>query len=1191
MDDASPAAIEVHQWKDLDLSAGGRILIEASAGTGKTWTIAVLYLRLLLERGLSPRQIVVATFSEAAAQELRERIRQRVQQALRWASTPDEPVDDEANSWLRERWVDESPPSRDLASLQLAVSELDGAPIGTLHSLCQRILSDYPFETGSQFVSGELISGDSLLAECARDLLRKLVAGDDASAPPSLKELNKRLNILFRPSVNVRVPDPAAARKALPNRAAESLRALAEEKPIFKRTPTGRTSTTLCNALGQLADWLDDGSVVISESNRKHLAERNALVLAEALPELERREEWHLLTQAVDAHDVCQQADQLREWAGQRNLATRWRDERLAARNQLTFDSLLTRANAALQRNPVLADKLLDAWPVALIDELQDTDALQYGVLDRIYRDGDDAARGLLVMIGDPKQAIYSFRGGDIDTYERAAGSAEQRLALEVNRRSDPRLVEATNQFYSLCGPDLSARTPHAIQYRAVKDAGPAPKYLVGGQIISQPLQLHYLKDEREEAGQPGRRSACLDACANQIAGMLASAEHTLDGAPLRPGHIAVLLPTATDIARLRRLLLERGVPCVGSGKSNVFDSDWASEIQLLLHAVRHPHSAPAVRAALSTRLLGFDFGALQEMQVDATAFAQQMELFEALKMLWNEAGVLAVIREIVSKATPRLLACPDGERWLTDLRHLGELIQEAEMQMHGPEQLLAWLASERNGTNGPDDAEGRQLRMESDAHRVRLMTLHASKGLEFPVVFLPMMWNHVHMATLDSINLLPDPAGGRMVGFGAKAQRVYRESGQDERFRVLYVALTRAKHACHVYVMDPTRPAKAGAKAPLPDPERSALDASIERMLRVDPDWQPPDLRQSALQWSEGWPWQHPGRLELGDQEGLRHVRPMPAVTYADERMHSFSSLKHGRVVGLVETAAVDEAGASADKIGSEDSVADQEIVAAPAAPPSPELAELAWIAGAEFGNALHQVLEKRRVDQPISAQHELIDTALRDFGVRLGDMPRQESVARIARRVQAALDADLGGGIRLGDLPARALRAEMGFYYPLRGTSVAALRGACEAYGIGFPEGPSHELEGLMHGKIDLVFEHKGRFHVLDYKGNRLGDRSTGGTLADYAPLALDKQMQDQSYDLQALLYTVALDRFLRGRIDGYDRNLHLGETIYLFVRAAGLAPQAGIWRQRFDDRLLDAVDAALGGKPERVSAEVAA
>ena len=1183
MTDAMPTPIEVQHWTELDLADGGRILIEASAGTGKTWTIAVLYLRLLLQRRLSPRQIVVATFTEPAAQELRERIRQRVQQALRWASAPGETVDeDEALAWLRTRWAGEASPGKDWQALQLAVSELDGAPIGTLHSLCQRILSDYPFETGSQFVSGELVSGDSMLAECARDLLRNLAVGDATSPPPALKELSKRLNVLFRPSVSVRTQDPSEARRDFPANAAALLRALAAEKSIFTLTEgTGVPTKTLSNALTSLVAWVEDESLSISVTHWKSLLAKESLVLAESLPHLEQREDWRLVDQAMDAYESVQNSGQLQEWGRERVLAMQWRDERLAARNQLTFDSLLTRANAAIERNPILANQLLEAWPVALVDEFQDTDALQYGVLDRIYQHGDGGSRGLLVMIGDPKQAIYGFRGGDIDTYERAAGSAGQRLALDVNRRADPRLVAATNAFYSLCGSDLSARSPHAIQYRPVRDADPAPRYLVDGQVVQAPLQLHY-RGSNDLAGQPARKAASLEACANQIAEMLGSGRHMLEGAPLRPGHIAVLLPTAGDIASLRSLLIERGVPCVGSGKSNVFDSEWASELQLLLHAARHPHSAPAVRAALATRLMGLDFGALQALQVDASAFSQQVQVFEDLQRRWHEAGVLAVIRDVIARATPRLLATPEGERWLTDLRHLGELIQDAEMELHGPEQLLAWLASERSGANGPEESERRQLRMESDAHRVRLMTLHASKGLEFPVVFLPMMWNHAHMPTLDTINLIADPDGGRRVAFGSKAQRAYRQSGQDERFRVLYVALTRAKHACHVYVMDPERPANARTKSPLADPERSALDASIERLRRATVDgasW------PSALGWSEGWPWQHTGPLDFPDEPFSREVRPMPASPVANERMHSFSSLRNGRALRVVETAASDEV--LAGEAGVPDEDADDEFSAASPSsePASPDLAELAFVAGAEFGNALHQVFEKRRVGQPMSAQLALVDESLRDFGVRLGDLPRAESVARIGRRIQAALDADVGGGLRLGELPARALRAEMGFYYPLRGTSVSALRNACEAHGIRFPQGPLSVLEGLMHGKIDLVFEHAGRFHVLDYKGNRLGDRASGGTLADYAPGALGRVMKEENYDLQALLYTVALDRFLRQRVRGYDRDVHLGETIYLFVRAAGLAPGAGVWRHRFDDRLLDAVDEALAGNADRL------
>ena len=245
------------------------------------------------------------------------------------------------------------------------------------------------------------------------------------------------------------------------------------------------------------------------------------------------------------------------------------------------------------------------------------------------------------------------------------------------------------------------------------------------------------------------------------------------------------------------------------------------------------------------------------------------------------------------------------------------------------------------------------------------------------------------------------------------------------------------------------------------------------------------------------------------------------------------------------------------------------------------PELLALSAVRGPDFGNALHGIFEHRRIDTPLSAQAEFVRRCLLDSGVRSRDVPIDALVPLLAERVQASLDADLGGGLRLVAVPTQCMRAEMEFHFALDDVSIRALRAACAAHGEPalVPSIALSRINGLMTGKIDLVFQHAGRFHVLDYKGNWLGSR-----LADYAPDALRRAMDAHHYRFQALLYTVAVDRYLRQRVPGYARAEHLGDALYLFVRAVGLAPDAGVWRQRFDDALIDAVDGALA---QRVSA----
>lgn len=1175
-------------WTALDLASPGRTLVEASAGTGKTWTIAVLYLRLLLERGLSPRQIVVTTFTDAAAQELRERLRSK----LVWAELAAEAWLDQGEqhdaapdrAWLQSRWRDNRDQAeRDRIALALARAELDMAPVGTLHSLCRRVLGDYPFESGSGFALGELVSSDALLDEWSADLWRTLQQGEVGSSatPESLGALRRLLKAYLQPGVVLWSPDADTIEAMLPMAQADVLETFAANTANFLSR-----RTALKNALIVLASWLRDHSQDIKDSTLGNLLAAQANAHDQLQPQVLAGDEGQrILALAVRAALVLGYATQREHvcaWQSWLAQVHAWREQRLAARGQLSFDELIARVGAALRRpDSSLAERLHDAWPVALVDEFQDTDGQQYDILQAIYSDPDGGARGRLVMIGDPKQAIYRFRGGDIHTYLRAAKAANQTLRLDTNYRSSRTLVAAVNQFYATVGPVLSARDDAPIRYEPVhasarRDSEP---YTVDGAAVAQPLQLH-LKTQYP-GPVPARSRMALEACARQIAELLQSGTHRFGEAPVQPGDIAVLLPGNQDINDLRAMLQALGVPCVGAGRSSVFELDAARELQIVLYAIEHAGDEGAVRAGLATRLYGMNYSALKALREQPEAWLDYEQQFSGWRARWQHEGVLAVIGALIERAAPMLLATDEGERTLTDLRHLGELLQAQSEQLHGPEQLLAWMTRQREGDSaGGEAADEQQLRIESDAHRVRLMTLHASKGLEFPIVFLPLMWDHTRN-TRDTIAVLDEPLiGRRVIGFGAAAKARYDEDGQDERFRVLYVALTRAIHACHVYVLPPDRPATATIKkdgqpvAPLRDPARAPLDASIERLQVRQVTGVDLVDKAPQLGWlPDEWPW-HAARMYMDVQTPeMRVALPLPP-THPDERVYSFSTLTRSAYTGALEDAAASDESPIADSgvDGLEAVLTESE---APA--PHPELQALASIRGADIGNALHAMFENRVIGEPMEHQLELIGRCLRDFGVPLEERERPTLIRRLARRLQDTLDASLLPGLRLGAVAPEHQLAEMEFHYLLDGASMAALRDACARHGEPelVPFTTLNRLRGRMTGKIDLILEHAGRFHVLDYKSNWLGEHLDG-----YMPGALGAAMDAHQYRFQALLYTVAVDRMLRQRLPGYRRAEHLGEALYLFVRAVGLAPEAGIWRHRFDNALIEAADAALAG-----------
>ncbi|MEO8010822.1 MAG: UvrD-helicase domain-containing protein, partial [Dokdonella sp.] len=471
-------------WTELSLHAGGRSLIEASAGTGKTWAISVLYLRLLLEQEFNPKQVVVTTFTDAAAQELRERIRERLSWAEQLATralaadadaSPPKPD----GQWLQGRWrdVDDEAfdPVRinaDLNRLRLASAELDLAPIGTLHSLCRKVLTDYPFESGSTFDLGDMVSTNSLMQECARDLWRRLQqgeqspAGDDHSAyaPERLQDLHTRLKAYLSPGVTLQVPDEKSLQTSLTEECAARIEAFASNTDMYALTEKGNRKKTLSNALSSLVAWIRDPKQTVSDAHRKTLTKLQAEFKPEYWEQLHAGPQVGLLKQVLSTWDQLASVAEARIWKKWIETARASNQKRLATAGQLTFDELIERVYRALPKGgSVLADRLFDAWPVAMVDEFQDTDAQQYAILDRIYRGADGADRGRLVMIGDPKQAIYRFRGGDIDAYLEARKSATSTLTLDTNFRSSRPLVAAFNAFYARAGETLSSNAAHEI--------------------------------------------------------------------------------------------------------------------------------------------------------------------------------------------------------------------------------------------------------------------------------------------------------------------------------------------------------------------------------------------------------------------------------------------------------------------------------------------------------------------------------------------------------------------------------------------------------------------------------------------------------------------------------------------------------------------------------------------------------
>ncbi len=1188
------------QWQQMPLQ--GRVLIEASAGTGKTWNIGLIYLRLLLERELRVEQILVTTFTDAAAQELRERLRRRLVEAERWlgdsAQQARQPEEDSLEDYLKAKFSTNVAPA--LRRIQIARTDFDRAPIATFHALCQRIQRDFPLQSSAAISADKLLDERALLQECVEDFWRRryldhAVDGTEFDTVVRFgpQGLMRDLGSLLTRRDLVVAADGAAdlGRQVaqLSTRASiAELRRLGSDKSLY-----AARKHALKDRFSAIADILQAGVDVQSQLDKKldkcfdvqYLLEQQAAGAPISLVE-------HALVRALQTLRAAFSVS--RNFARGQVLvaaAAYCRQEiprRARQRDAQTFSMLIDNVHARLYSaagDAALADSLFKAFPAALIDEFQDTDRRQFEIFDRIYRNGEKQSRGTLVMIGDPKQAIYAFRGGDIAAYLRASEQVDVRYSLGVNHRSSAALITAINALYAHTGGGFD---DPRIRYRQVQASARNNEtaYALAGVPVATPMSLHRFRGGAVNAkGEPlstlvELEKLALKDCADRIVALLNDARRTIGGRRVSPGDIAVLVPTNAQIAELRRLLSARDVPCVGSGRASVFDSEIARDLDLVLFAVVNADDDRAVRGALSTRLLGAKFADFLHWQDDVQQFERELERFANWRELCRTRGILALIESLLSYRGAWLLTTADGERAITDLRHLGELLADEEGTLHGLAELYAWFSSMRRegASDGDSDAaEGRQLRIESDARRVQLLTLHASKGLEFPIVFLPLAWRISAQHTPNVLHFHDDDERGCIdlgsARFTDHRARHFREDLQ-ERLRQFYVAATRAKYALHVYWVD------RGA-VQLTD-ENAWNVAAIDLLIGQVQDGIGADNGEAGLHtlaaMLDGFRIEEafsPAFAKYHAPDPSRAPRlartPLPALR-AFQWLHSFSGL-------IRQARAIDGASGLADPVAAE-FVADVDDIDLDRADEAddPRLLALYPLRGPRFGDAVHNILEQAQTGPLWPQQRALLAAQLTAQALRIRHEPAVEPLELVGRLVDRVRAADLGEGVRLDSLPVSARVAEFEFQFPVQRVSVARLRALCSEHGLAdvVPAAlHSVTLNGMLTGFADLVFVHAGRYHVMDYKTNWLGAR-----LSDYAGEALDAAMAEHHYDLQALIYTLALHRYLQQRLDGYTPERHLGESWYLFLRGVGLQPGLGVWRRQWPAGLILALDNAFAG-----------
>ena len=1192
--------------------------IEASAGTGKTWNICGLYLRLLLEKRLEVQRILVVTFTNAATAELRERIRQRIVDTLAWLRAEQAGEAPTGGDDFVERLVRGAREQHGLASadmiarLALAQATFDEASIFTIHGFCQRALADTPF-TAQMPLEMELVQSDAdWVAEAANDFWRRRIAADDLDAalaghlvaskdsPTVFAALLKRH--LSKPLAHAAWPDDLDAARALPVDDITSTHDVARDLWLAQREAIEELlQRSLGGALSAVSYKADTLRTAIASWDELLHGDDGLAALALAGPKLDllgaaRLAKGTKSKQVTPQHEFFDVAQRLLDLRGQAAQALAYarlrllrqlldegaRAQREAKRRQrvIAFDDMLFNLHDRLVNgDPLLAGELKKRFPAALIDEFQDTDPLQFSIFRTIYTapTDDTLSAAPLFFVGDPKQAIYSFRNADLHTYLEAGAHAVARYSLGENQRSTEPLIRALNALFTA---NQRAFMMDGLDYQQVAFGRKPRQAFTDTSAPRAALQVWTLPpaDDGEPIFQQEATAAVVAATADEIARLLAAADRgevTLGDAPkarkLEAGDIAVLVRSNAQGSRIRQALTVRGVGSVELSQASVFRSSDAEELDRVLTAILEPARERTLKAALSTGLMGADAATILALASDESALLDAVQRFAGWRDIWLQRGVGFMLRQWLAAdhVAGRLLARPDGERRLTNLLHLVECLHEAGERHAAPDTLLRWFQQQRLA---PDADDATQLRLESDQNLVQIVTIHKSKGLEYPVVFCPFLWSAARGGRPDKLTgkAYHDEQGRTVIDYGHDFRDDARQDAiklrlrleeSAETLRLVYVALTRAVHRCVLV---------AGCyRSKGRTPSSTASTRSLLNWLVAGDGLSPQDwfehkngvpaidaAWQALAQRSDGAIVVEP--LPRGDLVALAARRPSPdtlaalpppATLPGGWRIGSFSAIAHG--------AAHDRSGVDHDLRAVDKPVTAALAEAAPLRPDDDD--PLAFPRGPAAGEAIHLAFENIDFTEPAGWPAAIADALhlLRAMGEpeAAGDAaPRARMLARL---LEGTLGTPLPLGtaqpLRLCELPRARRLVELEFHLPSHRFDALSLNTLLEAHGYAMPRLSFATLRGFLKGFIDLVFEHEGRFFILDWKSNHLGD-----TPAHYGQAAMAAAMSEQGYHLQYLLYLVALDRYLRLRLPDYDPGRHLGGAVYLFVR--GVRPD---WR----------------------------
>jgi exodeoxyribonuclease V beta subunit len=1185
-------------------------LIEASAGTGKTYAIAALYLRLILEQGLSVQQILVVTYTKAATAELKDRIRGRIRDALLVLETDAESEDPFLRDLLAKiRALGET----DIAvnRLTLALQGFDEAAVFTIHGFCQRVLTENAFESRETFDAEIMTDQNGLISSIAEDYWRVHCSGVSPLFATYLLGNSKKFSLkvlcsLAKSLMNHREAVVEPQGDVPDTRELESEYVHTFKKARFQWEGGRKKVREILFGHQALK-----GTAYKEKTVSSLLEQLEAMFAGE--PTMNVPEKFELVTQSFicstkgckkkfepPEHSFFIACDSLLEIlekllvafrnrivllkAGFAAYLTRELAERKQTRNVYGYDDMLLRVRTVLKDgNSVLQNTVRSTYAAALIDEFQDTDPVQYDIFSTLFQTDSH----VLFLIGDPKQAIYGFRGADIFTYMQAANRVDRTYTMDTNWRSEAGLLDAVNQVFN------RMTNPFVFKQIGFEPVRPAPEARGGLDIqpgvkdfflsefsdrqdladactraADSPLHLWFLDKEilapesdkdtpKETAAKSLARGIAAEASRLVRMGRQGLVTVGKDHEPVEPRHLAVLVRTNRQAVMVQKAMNGCDLPSVIAGSGNVFHTDEALELFRVMEGVAECGMPSRIKSALATRMFGFDASMIDGLESDEEEWDRVLTDFVAMREEWSKHGFMGFFPAMMSRwnVRPRLLSMEGGERMLTNVLHLMEILhaaeQEHELNMSG---LLTWFADACSREEA--ESEEHQLRLESDELAVQIVTIHKSKGLQYPIVFCPFLFDGVRKDTevlihdagtgASLLDMSDPPAVDRL--------EIARLENLAENMRLAYVALTRAESRCYLacgrigsaessamtYLFSGYRPGESVVLQELAETWKGIDNARMfEELGRLGEEI--PGCAVYPMP-------EEPGKSAAFRDADMSGRLALPEFTRIIERnsgISSFSSLIRGR-----EHSARPGFDEPVERLEEDENQGRDTFFSFPR--------------GAGPGTMLHDVLE--HLDFASMGQ-ETSEILIREKLQRYGMEEKWTPVLTAA--LQNVTRADLGPGFSLSQVVETL--PEMEFYYPLKQVTPQGLSELYVKWGQTLPESFPARMDGLrfsprqgfMLGFIDLIFRHQGKWYLADWKSNHLGD-----DFDHYRQDHLIQAMAEHMYFFQSHIYTVALDGYLQMRLpETYDYERDFGGILYIFLRGvnAKLGPEYGIYREK--------------------------